>query len=399
MAYDLSLEIWRCDQRSCGSEGFHVYPLGTPFPAGERWHAHIPLTPTEVYNAVEAALRVWHDKVIHLDVDVGGTSVKPFQRQWDFGDRTDLLQAIGPEVAQAGEALFYQLFEKGGEDLTKLAQRLREVMTTKPVKMRILSDEFFAPWGLFYFPPGTSVSPQSVEFWDGFWGARHVIDHETRTVGSSVVIDGARRMPTAVAVDENLPVSSAGNGILGHLNFFEARSVLDVEVWRNKVELKAGLSADPLSQVILYFCCHGQAAGGPPCIQLTDQEPIEAHEIDFWLRHHKEFATHPVVFFNACEGGVMQTRLYETIAPQFLQRQAAGLIGAHTQLPTLFATHYAQAFFEQLLDHAGDKVRVGPLMTRLARQFITDHHNPLGLVYALYRASDVYVRWDEKEGG
>ena len=95
----------------------------------------------------------------------------------------------------------------------------------------------------------------------------------------------------------------------------------------------------------------------------------------------------------------MQTRLYETIAPQFLRRQAAGLIGAHTQLPTLFATHYAQVFFEELLDDADDKVRVGPLMTRLARRFITDHHNPLGLVYPLYRASDVYVRWDEEDGG
>jgi hypothetical protein len=274
-------------------------------------------------------------------------------------------------------------------------------MTSKPVKMRILSDEFFAPWGLFYFSPRTSPSPGSVEFWEGFWGATHIIDHETRTVGPRVVLDGSRRMPTAVAVDENLLVSCARNSIRVHLDFFQARSVLDVQVWRNKVELQAGLSDGPLSQVILYFCCHGQAAddSGPPYIRLTDQEPIGAAEIDFWLRGHKEFATHPVVFFNACEGGIMQTRLYETIAPQFLRRQAAGLIGAHTQLPTLFATHYAQAFFEQLLDHAGAKVRIGPLMKQLARQFITDHHNPLGLVYALYRASDVYVRWDQEEGG
>jgi hypothetical protein len=180
-----------------------------------------------------------------------------------------------------------------------------------------------------------------------------------------------------------------------HVEFFEGRAVLDVQVWRVRDELRLGISRDGAMHAILYFCCHGSAADAtPPSIMLTDQEPIAAKDIDIWLRARPTLAAHPIVFLNACEGGVMQTRLYETIAPQFLSRDAAGVIGAHTQLPTLFATRYAQVFFERLLHHGPDKVRVGPLMTELSREFIHQHHNPLGLVYALYRASDVYINWD-----
>jgi hypothetical protein len=76
-----------------------------------------------------------------------------------------------------------------------------------------------------------------------------------------VVIDGARRMPTAVAVDENLPVSVGGDTMQIHLDFFLDRPPLDVQVWRNKGEPRTGLSGDPLAQVILYFCCHGRRSG------------------------------------------------------------------------------------------------------------------------------------------
>jgi hypothetical protein len=44
----------------------------------------------------------------------------------------------------------------------------REVMTARPVKMRILSDDFFVPWGLFYFPPHKPAGPRTLAFWDGF---------------------------------------------------------------------------------------------------------------------------------------------------------------------------------------------------------------------------------------
>lgn len=400
MAYDLSLDFRTCEQRSCGSEGFHVYPLGEAFSPGEPWDAHIPLTPTQVYAAVEDTLRVWHDRVIHFDLDVDGTTIKPFQRWWDLAGRPELLDVIGPPVAQAGEALFYQLFEKGGEDLSKLARRLREVLTAGPVKMRILSDHLFAPWGLFHLPADAGTSPRSIKFWEGFWGARHVIDHETRAVGPRIVIDGARRVPTAVVIDDNLAVSAEGDTMQVHVGFFEGRKSLDVQVWRSKPELRAGLSVDPFAQKIVYFCCHGQAEDdGPPSIRLTDQEPIAASEIDFWLRLQTKLAAHPIVFLNACQGGVIQTRLYETLAPQFLRRQAAGLVGAHTQVPTLFATRYGQTFFERLLTPSTAPTRIGPLMTELVRQFISVHNNPIGLVYTLYRASDVYVSQTQIESG
>jgi hypothetical protein len=77
-----------------------------------------------------------------------------------------------------------------------------------------------------------------------------------------------------------------------------------------------------------------------------------------------------------------------------LKKKALGLIGAQIDLPVLFAEEYARRFFRALLDRsASGVVRIGPLMRELTRRFITDHRNPLGLVYSLYRGLDSYVAW------
>jgi hypothetical protein len=64
-------------------------------------------------------------------------------------------------------------------------------------------------------------------------------------------------------------------------------------------------------------------------------------------------------------------------------------------MPVGFACEYARRFFSAFLTPAPPaKVRVGELVRNLAREFLRDHHNPLGLVYSLYRGLDCYVGWE-----
>jgi CHAT domain len=397
MDYDLMLVFEPCSSQLHGKPGFHVYPYGWPFlPTPEKktpWDAHIPLSTEKIYNAVEDVVQAWHDKVIHWATDMDCVSRKPFQQYWDLASRPQFLRAVGPEVREAGSMLFQQLFRTGDKKLRDLFDHLSKVMAERPLVIKIISHELFVPWGLLFTGTNSDASPDSIEFWDGFWGARHVIDQETVEYDERIVVDGGDRIPTGLAVNENLEVFADGGGMSRHVKFFQDTPRLQVAIWRNKPELRTALKLEAFSQAILYFCCHGLAQGEvPPSILLTDGEPIKATEIDYWL-DQKVLKSHPVVFLNACEGGVMRTRFYETFAPQFLKRGVAGVLGAYCQLPALFAAQYAQAFFERFLRSDTPKQRIGPLMRDLTRQFIQLHNNPLGLVYVLYRASDVYVDW------
>ena len=70
------------------------------------------------------------------------------------------------------------------------------------------------------------------------------------------------------------------------------------------------------------------------------------------------------------------------------------MIGTQITIPAVFAQEYAERFFEEFLREPlenEENVRVGPLMRNLARKFIDDYNNPLGLVYSLYKGADCFI--------
>ncbi|MEA3397660.1 MAG: CHAT domain-containing protein, partial [Chloroflexota bacterium] len=95
----------------------------------------------------------------------------------------------------------------------------------------------------------------------------------------------------------------------------------------------------------------------------------------------------PLVFINACESAELSPLFYDGFAPYFMAKGARGVIGAECETPALFAAEWARRFFDQFL--AGESL--GQVFLDLRREFYYEHHNLLGLLYALYADGDTCI--------
>jgi CHAT domain len=95
----------------------------------------------------------------------------------------------------------------------------------------------------------------------------------------------------------------------------------------------------------------------------------------------------PLVFINACESAELSPLFYDGFVPYFMAKGARGVVGTECQTPALFAAVWAQCFFNRFLD--GDPV--GEVCLALRREFLEQHGNPLGLLYAVHCDGDVKI--------
>jgi hypothetical protein len=201
-------------------------------------------------------------------------------------------------------------------------------------------------------------------------------------------------LPIGINVDVGIDTSLKVQCIEPQIDFFKKQIGIEPIERRYKQLLETAFRSGNLTDRILYFCCHGEASGEPEApnlgnawIKLTDGSPITGHDIDDWLRDHN-LPTSPIIFLNACESGQLTTLFYQTLAAKFLEKEAVGLIGPQIKVPAVFACEYAQRFFKRFL--SGSE-KVGPLIRTLAREFVDEYKNPLGLIYSLYRGADCFV--------
>ncbi len=399
-------------RRYSAPDRFVLTAYGPPFPPPEPWDAEIPLTPLEVFGYVEDCRQVWQSAVVDYQEaapnPAGGLqNRRPFQDTFDLRNRPELLRAIAPRLAVAGDKLFYLLFGAKEPNLVRVANRLREVCRQHPLTLTITSDTFFVPWGLLYVHPDPNerLAPDGANFrWEGFWGYQHVVEHNPVYIelNGDLRPNAAGRLPTSVNVDDRIDQTLNVKCIAPQLDFFKSQANIDLVERRRKDELERALSSKSFADRIVYFCCHGAGARGPDGVSLerarvtlSDGQDITNTEIKYWLRDADGLPSQPVVFINACQGGQLTTIFYETLATELLRQKAVGLVGAQVDLPAVFAAEYAERFFKRFLGGApGERVRIGPLMRDLAQQFVRDHNNPLGLVYSLYRGADCFVQWD-----
>lgn len=390
---------------------FLLIPYGDLFPPPETWDTEIPLNAEYLFRHVQDCRGVWQQLIVEhketiADPKGGMLNSFPFQEEWDHkGKASKAICVLGSQLAVAGAQLFFHVFENGDEVLTRVANRLREATASRQLVLTITSDKFFVPWGMIYTHPRTNekLATDGSNFdWEGFWGFRHIIEHNTEYVllATGIRPDSAGLIPMSINIDESIDASLGGAYIASQLAFFKGLSVLDRRERRRKVELQTALSSEAFSDRIVYFCCHGIGAGNADApnlssaqLALTDQQPITAAEMAFWLQH-RDFPSHPIVFINACQGGQMTTIFYQTLAVEFLKRKATCMIGAQIDIPAVFATEYARCLFGKFLNATTEGVvKLGPLIRDLAREFVKVHNNPLGLVYSIYRGADCFVDW------
>ena len=63
-------------------------------------------------------------------------------------------------------------------------------------------------------------------------------------------------------------------------------------------------------------------------------------------------------------------------------------------VPAVFGVEYAREIFAKFFARTNaQKVRLGPLIREVNRKLWDTNHNPLGLVYSLYRGVDCFVDW------
>jgi hypothetical protein len=403
----------RYDSVATEAGTYQINAYGNLFQPPRTWGTQIPLSHNDLFAHVEDCRNVWQQVVIQYSQKkrgwVNDTERFPFQEQWDFSKQGAVVEILGRRLALAGEKLFYLIFENNQDPILRaIAQIMRQVTIQREGVFTITSNSFFVPWGMIYTHPqaDTPLSSDGMNFrWEGFWGYRHIIEHNTEFIELETGITAESQLiPASLNIDERIDVNLQVKCIAEQRAFFqelEQQKIVVRKERRERAELQQALEADDFADRILYFYCHGSGAYNangpnlqPANITLTDGEPITGPDITFWLRKNQDFKLHPLVFINACQGGHMTTLFYQTLAAEFLKRKAVGLIGCQVDIPAQFATEYAKRLLSEFLNSSqspNKKVRLGPLMRDLTRTFIDQYHNPLGLVYSIYRGADCYI--------
>ncbi len=405
---NLGLEILTPKQ----GDGFLLTARGDKFfPLGKSWTDTLPITKTELFSHISECNKVWTEKIVYHQ-PYPSVEHKPFLKGWDHPVDEATLEALGALLAKAGDRLFFHLFRKHkrhSSKMQRIVEHLEEASRAQELILTVTSGEFFVPWNMIYIHPIASeeLAQDGSNFrWDGFWGYRHCIEHNPDDIelGSCVHPNREGRIPTSVNIDEGLDSRLRIDCIAPQLTYFEKHQRLAVTVRRDKAAFEADFRQPPFPYRIVYFCCHGATSRErrtlnleQPWIQLTDRENIGANDLSYWLGD-RDLESRPLIFINACQSGQMHSMYYESIASQFLEKKAIGLLGAQIDMPAIFAQKYAQMFFARLLgDEPTDGSRVGELVPALTRTLIQDHLNPLGLGYSLYRGMDCSINWTPKE--
>jgi hypothetical protein len=376
---------------------------------------------------------VWYKEVVLRGVPGrnGGAPTRvtggpPFTTHWDLSQSLseEELKQIGARLACAGRNLFrYIFFETGRRKLVPIGEILQQRSREQPMVMTMTSDDLFVPWPLIYTHPGPEkdLDKNGKNFeWMGFWGYRHVIEHDILGPEPDATLIAAfrdarivpgrdRKVRVGFHADDGIDSEFDVTVVADQRRFFTSLTGAETADRSTMAAVERAFRTRCFPDQITYFFCHHEGAGpterlnrGKSRLYLhrarREEERhvvIEASDIENWL-DHQTFRKPPFIFINGCEGGHMTTVNYQTLARALLEKGALGLLGPQVNLPIVFADEYARRFFSTFLKpNSGPsrkKVRVGELVRELAQEFLK-HRNPLGLVYSLYRGLDCYVGW------
>jgi hypothetical protein len=373
----------------------------------------------ELFLLVEECRKAWADRIVDLTRAVtkatgGMRNELPFQDNWDLAKEPALLEQAAPHLALAGNRLFELIFEaKSDADLKELARILRQLLAEKPRYIAVTSDKFFLPWGMLYTHPvdGEKLTSDGSNWKkEGFWGYRHIVQHNPRKSRTDPRIESkGGAVPLSVNVNEKISseltlTDIARAFINGHLELIAELGGKPCVRRTKKKELEQIFSEQrDMLERILYFYCHGHGSSadsvpelGASKLILTDDpvDPVSAADFQVWAKD-SPLTTQPLIFINACQGGHMTTMFYQTLAFELLDQGAVGVVGAQVDIPAIFAAAYGKWLFERFFKKSNGRVRLGPLLREANQHFWDKHHNPLGLVYSLYRGVDCFIDWQD----
>jgi hypothetical protein len=359
--------------------------------------ARLPVQQAYLAKAIEAARQEMMKVVMHQGAD--GDYV--FQTGLDIpdADRDEALRTM----ARAGARLFNQIFfgPAAGADSKLVGEFLRKMASDKDtrLKLQIVAESTPVPWGMLYVGDASSAATLD---WDNFIGMRHVIEQiplqTTLSVSDSAIPSDMPALTVSVNTNDGIDEQMGSDFVAQQQLFWKgavkSRQRVRVTPRSTSVQVMKALADGNTDDQILYFYCHAESAdladaGGPDTssLVLTDAR-ITLSDLSLDAPTSTQLKGNPLVFINACESAELSPAFYDGFVPYFMAKGARGVVGTECKTPALFAVAWAQRFFDRFLDGAP----LGETFLDLRREFLEDHGNPLGLMYAVHCDGDTQIK-------
>lgn len=331
-----------------------------------------------------------------VNLEQGGRAV--YQEMLDIPEAAHRLAL--QKLAAAGFRLYQRIFfgPAADEQCKNLGRRLRELAQKEKLKIQIFSQDFVLPWGLLYVADRFDPNNVNPEYFLGF---KHIIEHiplqqNLRVTDNRIANAGGLNVSLNVNtdIDRDMGQPFVGN----QLDYWErlcggGASVKLVErTTRDEVTLALSNPATP--DQVLYFYCHGiskdvDEKGGVDAstLVLSGNGRLTLEDLNLFAPADDALPNAPLVFINACESAQLSPLVYDGFVPYFMSKGARGVIGTEVETPALFAVEWARRFFDHFLK--GEPL--GETFLTLRREFLADHRNLMGLLYALYVDGDTRI--------
>jgi hypothetical protein len=357
--------------------------------------ARLPLQPAFLASAIDALRRELMKVVMHQDA--GGNYV--FQTGIDIApaDRDAALATM----ARAGALLFQKVFFGPGaaDDSKAVGKYLRDAASdpSRRLKLQVVAEGAPIPWGLLYV--GDAAAGARLD-WDLFIGMRHVVEEiplQTTLAVSDSAIASEPRLALSVNVNGGIDAQLGVTVVADQTAYWQAMqtrcSRLGLVSRATRADVLRALGDAATDDQILYFYCHAESFGlsdprGPDASALVlSDAKISLEELALDAPTTTPLAGKPLVFINACESAEMSPAFYDGFVPYFMAKGARGVVGTQCKTPALFAAEWARRFFERFLAGA----ELGDVFLDLRREFLAQHGNPLGLLYAVHCDGDTRI--------
>ena len=264
------------------------------------------------------------------------------------------------------------------------------------LKVQIVADHAPLPWALLYL--GDASEGAELD-WSNFLGMRHIVEQLPLQPSLSTRdnrIPSAPELAVSVNVNANIDPSMGITLVAGHQDYWRemaaARTGLTLVPRSTKNEVVHALH-DGTGEQIVYFICHATASGknsqdpGTAEIIMGKNDRATLKDLNIDAPTSVQLAGNPLVFLNACESAGLSPLFYNGFVPYFMAKGARGVVGTECKTPVVFAIGWANAFFDRFLDGAA----VGETVLKLRQDFLGEHGNPLGLIYAVHCDADTRV--------
>jgi hypothetical protein len=373
-----------------------------PAPAGGFWctalgsvagRAVLPITATELNTAVASARDAMMDVIKSVSagelVFQSGIHIPPAAA--DAALRT---------LARAGSRLFQQLFlhPAAGADARRAGEWLRGYAMNPGLRLHVQVFAYQAPlpWAMLYL--GDASDGAKLD-WNNFLGMRHVVEQLPLQMSLETVdneIPSTPELSLSVNVNITIDQSMKVTLVAGHRQHWKdaaaARPGLSLQTRTTKSEVVHALADGHTGDQVVYFYCHAKgvpASGNPDdaAIIMGNNDAATVADLNIDAPTTVQLPGNPLVFINACESAELSPLFYSGFVPYFMAKGARGVIGTECKTPALFAVKWADAFFNRFLDGAP----VGETVLELRREFIAEHGNPLGLIYAVHCDADTRI--------